>query len=201
MKSPFLRILSLSATSALLTTSALAQAPATPAPGTPATGAPPTAATVPPKPLSVTDKNFVKNAAGSMQYLIQIAEAAKASSAFADPQSSLVRLRDSTTKDIKKALEALNKLAQARGETLPTEITGSDKMSVERLGKLKDDKFPKQWVEDLAKEAKHLDKDFESASKTIQDPDLKTYVANYGPMVHVTFTGAEAAEKSQQKKK
>ncbi len=173
----------------------------TPAPGTPAVTTTPGApaatpeATPPPKPFSPTEKNFIRNAAKSIYFQIQIATAAKNS--FTDPKDSKVRLRDTTIKDLNKAWTGLSKIAQTRGETLTGELTGSDKTTVERLGKVKEDKFAKEWSEELAKESKKLDKDFESAVRTLQDTELKTFVSNYTPIVHNVFTSAEAAEKAE----
>lgn len=175
----------LTALAALLLPSAsmFAQAPA----ATPA----PAAATPAPKPLSVGEKNFIKNASGSIYYLSQLAAAAKT----AVTDEKLARFRDTTSRDMKKAYDGLNTFAKAHGETITSELTGGDKTSVERLAKLKADRFAKQWLEDLQKEAKKLEKDFEAAARSVQDPDLKTYVANYSPLVRGTFAAAESAEK------
>jgi hypothetical protein len=189
MKTTFPLTLRICAASALLTVSALAQAPA------PST-AQPTAPAEKPKPLSVTDKKFVKDTGQSLYYQIQLANAAK--NAITD--ENLIRVRDGMIRDLNKAFEGLSKIAVAHGETLATELTGSDKSGVERLGKLKEDKFTKQWLEDLMKEAKRLDRNVEAAAKTVQDADLKTYITNYGPTVHVTLTAAEGAEKGLKKK-
>src|SRR5688572_22430021 len=125
MKTTFLpkplRALAATAAGALLSASALAQAPA---PGAPAAPAAPAAAPAP-KPLSPTEKSFVKNAGKSIYYQIQLATAAKAD--FDHPNSPLVRLRKTTISDLNKAWEALNKIAKAHGEPLVGELTGGDK--------------------------------------------------------------------------
>jgi hypothetical protein len=202
MKTPFLplplRSLATTAACALLTASALAQVPA---PGTPAPPAvpgstpPAPAATPAPKPLNASEKNFIKSSGKSMHYLIQVATAGKTRVT----DEKLTRFRDKTISDLNKAWSGLSKFATSRGETLAAELSGADKTDVERLAKLKDDKFVKQWIEDMAKEAKKLDKDFESAGRTMQDPDMKTFVGNYTPIVRTIFTAAEAAEKGLKK--
>ncbi len=196
---PFaLRSVAVAVIGASMTTSVMAQAPAPGAPAVPAApGATPAApaATPPPKPFSPTEKNFIKNAGKSLYYQIQIAGTAK--TAFTDPKDPKVRVRESADKDLNKAWTALNKIAQARGETLTGELVGADKSTVEKLGKTKEDKFGKEWSEELAKEAKKLDKDFEAANRTLQDVELKTYVSNYTPIVHNVAITAEAAEKAE----
>ncbi len=143
------------------------------------------------------EKSFVKNAGKSIYYQIQLAAAAKTTVT----DEKLARLRDTVTKDLNKAWEGLSKIAKERGETLVGELQGADKSSIERLGKMKDDKFVKEWLGELAKESKKLDRDFEQGGKTFADPDMKTYVSNYGPSIRNVFTSSEAAEKAFKSKK
>lgn len=189
------RIFTTTAALALLTASALAQAPAPAAPGAPAAAAP--TATPAPKPLNASEKGFIKNSGKAIYYLVQLAGTAKTTVT----DEKLAKLRDTVAKDMNKAWEALSKVAKAQNETLVGELQGADKSTVERLGKQKDDKFVKAWLDELAKESKKLDRDFESASKTVLDPELKTFVANYSAVVRNVFTSSEAAEKGFKAKK
>ena len=201
MKTSFLplasRALSATAALALLTTSALAQAPAPAAPAAPGAAPVAPAATPAPKPLNASEKGFIKNSGKAIYYLVQLSGSAKT----AVTDEKLGRLRDTVTKDMNKAWEALTKVAKAQNETLVGELQGADKSTIERLGKQKDDKFVKAWLDELAKESKKLDRDFETASKTVLDPELKTFVANYGAVVRNVFTSSEAAEKGFKGKK
>lgn len=192
MKNPFpsLPLGTLTALAALVLPSAslFAQAPAaTPAPGAAAPAA---------KPLSPVEKNFIKNAGKSLYYLIQVNAPAKT----AVTAENLSRSRDKLSSDLKKAYDGLNTLAKARGETITSELTGGDKAGVERLGKMKDDKFTKQWVDELMKEAKKLNKDFEAAERTLQAPDVKQYAADYSAIVRGIFASVESMEKALKKK-
>ena len=177
----------------ILTAAALAQAPAPGAAVAPA-GTPPAPAAEKPKPLSASDKKFVTEAGKSLFYQLQLFTLAK--TAIADPKSGPGTFRDRTGGNLNKALESLKKFAQARGETLPTELTGADKSSADRLGKLTEDKFAKPWVADLVKELKHLLLAFDIASKSAQDPELKTWASNYGPTIKAALSSAEDQEKS-----
>jgi len=184
------RILSAVAASALLGVTAFAQAPAAP-------GAAPTAPAEKPKPLQFTDETYVKSSLKSLYYLIQLANAAKTN--VTDP--NLARMRDTAAQDLTTALKGLSKIAEAHGLPVPTEIAGNEKVDLERLGKVKPDKYPKEWVEALFKEIKHLDHETEMASKTAQDDDLKTFIGNYTPTIHGVFTNADGAEKAMKAKK
>ena len=182
----------------ILTAAALAQAPAPGGAVAPA-GTPPAPAAEKPKPLSAPDKKFVTDAGKSLFYQLQLYAVAK--TAITDPKAPAAVFRDRTSGNVNKAMEAVKKFAQARGETLPTEVTGTEKSSVDRLGKLTDDKFVKPWVADLVKESKHLSLAFETASKSAQDPDLKTLAINYGPMIRTSVSSAEDLEKALNAKK
>lgn len=185
---------------AILATAIFAQAPAPGAPTT-APGAAPTAPVPPAKPLSPMEKNFVKNAAKTLVFFSALAEASKTKTDFADPKEPLGRLRGTLEKDSKKAFEALNVIAKAHNEPLPAEATGTDKTNLDRMARMKDDKFAREWMDEILKEAKKLDRDYDQMSKTAQDPDLKAYVSNYGAMIRNMFTSAEATEKGLKTKK
>jgi hypothetical protein len=192
------RTLSAVAACALLGATAIAQAPATPAPG-PA-GIPATAGTATPAPkpkaLAAGDATYLKNSLKSLSYMIQLNTAAKSVGDL-----NYVRLRDTTTKDMTTVLQALTKIAEPHGEKAPTEVTGTDKVDLDRVTKAKPDKLVKEWVDALAKESKHLDHETEMLGKTSQDPDMKTFVTNYGPTIRSIFSSAESSDKTLNKKK
>lgn len=198
----FLPVLSRSvavvAVCALLGAAAFAQAPATPAPG----AAPATPAEKP-KPLASGDSTYVKNTLKSLTYQIQLADAAKSST-----DMSLTRLRDSTSKDLAEARDALTKIATAHGEKVVTEVTGTEKADLDRVTKAfaKPDKVDlnkpaKGWAAALARESKHLDHETELAGKTAQDAELKTFITNYGPSIRSAFTSVDALDKALKKAK
>jgi len=185
------RSLAVVAVCTLLGAAAFAQAPATPTPG-----AAPVTPAEKPKPLASGDSTYVKNALKSLTYQIQLADAGKA--LLEIPQA---RLRDDTAKDLAAAREALTKIATAHGEKAVTEVTGTDKVDLDRVTKSKPDKLAKEWAAALAKESKHLDHETEMAGKTAQDAELKTFITNYGPSIRNVFTSADALDKQLKKAK
>lgn len=185
-----LRVLAGITVSASLLASTSAQIPAPVNPATPA-------ATPAPKPLSPTDKNFIKNAGNSLSYLTQLVAEGKHPAAG---DEKMVKFRSKLTGELKKSWDGLNTVAAQRGETITGELSATDKTTVEKLGKMKEDKFLKEWLGEMAKEAKKLDKTFESASRTVQDPELKLYVANYTPFIRTIFASVESQENSVKKK-
>jgi hypothetical protein len=182
------RQLAATATLALFVSSGLAQNAAPGAPAAPAAAA---------KPLSPTEKNFIRNTGKSLNYLVALAEAGKNPAVKEDKH---VKFRDKTITDLKKVSEGLKKTATERGETVEAELAATDKSGIERIGKMKDDRFLKQWLEELAKETKKLERDFQSAERSLQDPDMKTFVSNYTPMVRTVLAAAETQERELKKK-
>ncbi len=94
----------------------------------------------------------------------------------------------------------MTKIATAHGEKVVTDVTGTDKIDLDRVTK-EFSKPPikglaKEWAAALAKESKRLDHETETIGKSGQDADLKTFASNYGPSIRSTFTGAEALEKA-----
>ncbi len=139
------------------------------------------------------------DAGKSLLYQVQLFTLAKP--AITDPKSPAGTFRDRTGGNLNKASESLKKFAQARGEILPTELTGTEKTSADHLGKLAGDKFEKPWAADVAKDLKRLSQAFETASKSAQDPELKTWAGNYAPTVRAALSSAEDLEKGLAKKK
>lgn len=207
MKSQFLPVLSRTvsalAVCAMLGATSFAQAPAAPA-----TGAAPAAPAEKPKPLSSVDETYVKNAVRGLSYLIEMAKTMPASTV--QPPPSQNRLRDTTVKDLTAALAALNKVVEAHGMKVPTELVGNDKADVERITKgFAKTNLPKgfenkpllDWTGEILKESKRLDRETETIGKQGQDADLKTFATNYGPSIRNVFTSAEALEKGLKTKK
>lgn len=208
------RSLSAAAVCALLGSSAFAQAPAAPAPAAapgaataPATPATPAAPAEKPKPLASTDETYVKNAVKSMTYLVQMAKTLPASTDMT--QATQNRLRDTTVKDMGTAIAALNKIVEAHGLKVPTDLAGNDKMDVDRITKgfakppIKnfENKPILDWVGEMLKESKRLDHETEQIGKQGQDADLKTFASNYGPSIRNVYTSSESLEKALKTKK
>lgn len=199
------RTVSALAISAILGGAAFAQAPAAPAaPGAPATTAAPAEK---PKPLAAADDAYVKNAVRGLNYLIEMAKTLPASSVQPPPAQN--RLRETTMKDLTAAQGALNKVVEAHGMKVSTELVGNDKLDVERITKgftkptVKgfENKPLLDWTAEMLKESKRLDRETETIGKQGQDADLKSFATNYGPSIRNVFTTAESLDKSLKTKK
>lgn len=188
-----MKLPALTLTAVFTACSAFAQAPTAPATTTATT--PPVAAATPaakPKPLGSQDKSFMKNATESMYYLIHISERTKRNAMNEDVK----KLGSKITGDLNKVWGEIGTIATASGETLPTELKGSDKAYAARLSKVEAEKFDKMFAEQVAKEAKKLARYLESGSKSAQHPELKAIGEKYSAMVKAYETEAESLEKA-----
>jgi hypothetical protein len=185
----FSRLVSSVAVGALCSAAAFAQAPALPN-----TAPAPGAAAAPAQPLAMNDQTYLRTAVRSLFYLQQLAAAGNTLGDL-----NLKRLHDDATKNLGAAMQSISKIAEAHGEKIPTEVAGNDKVDFDRVTKAKPDKLAKEWTDALAKETKHLDHETALADKTVQDPDLKTFITNYGPSIRATYTSADAQDKTQRK--
>ena len=193
-------LLTAAALLALTGSAVLAQVPAPGAPAAPAstatTTAPGGAATDKPKPLAPSDKKFIKDAGKSIYFELQLADLVKTGA----KEEGTKKIGELVNRELNKAWEALGTIAKAKGEALPTELTGGDKGAVERLKRAKDEAFDKFFFREFLKEAKSLERDVTSASKTSADADIKNFAVNYLAIVKGHVTDGERAEKAVGKK-
>jgi hypothetical protein len=143
----------------------------------------------------------VKNAVKGLNFLIQIAQVLPASTTTPPPPE--IRLKDTVTKDMTAAQAALGKIVEAHALKIPTELVGADKSDLDRVTKAFakppvkgfESKPLQEWVAEIVKESKRLDRESEAIGKSGQDADLKTFGINYGPSIRSMFTTAEALDK------
>ena len=178
---------------ALLSPSAVAQTSATSTTGAGGT----TAAGAKAKPLSAAEKKFIKDASESVYYALHLTGMAE-KNASATPTKEVAK---SIKEDGDKIWEELGAIAQAKGEKMTTDLSGGDKSSSERLGKNKEDKFDKPFLKELSKEVKRLATAFQTAAKSAQDPEVKTFAEKWLPTLKKHEEAADKAESEAGKRK
>jgi hypothetical protein len=170
---------------------------------TPAATSPTTAtsAGAKPKPLSTSDKSFVKKAGESLYLLSNLADKIrhKERDEKVSPDISALSKKMGNNGDVGKAWGEIGVVAASTGDVtlMPAELKGSDKTKVAALSKLKDEKFEKEWAEMAAKEVKEVIKSFESGAKMANHPDLKAIPEKYLPAMKVIEDEAAKAAKSR----
>lgn len=99
--------------------------------------------------------------------------------------------------DHTKALDELKQLAQAKGVTLPSELSRQQKAMEKRLSSLSGDKFDKQYLEQVGdRSSKDTHKLLKRASDKAQDTDLKNYASKTLGVVESHQQLAEEAERN-----
>ena len=81
-----------------------------------------------------------------------------------------------------KAGDELNQLATNKGIALPTDLDAEAKKTSADLSKKSKD-FDKSYMNDMVKDHEKDVKEFEKASKDVQDPDLKSWASKTLPVI------------------
>ena len=150
-----------------------------------------------PKPLAQPDKTFLKNAADSMYFVINLCEKSKRGA----KAESVKKLGEKIAGDLNKVWGEIGGVATANNEVLPSELKGADKSHAEKLGKTEADKFDKAFLDDTGKEMKKLARYMETGSKSAQNPELKKIAENWAPTIKGFSDDIEKLEKELAKAK
>lgn len=177
---------------ALTASIACAQAPAA-APGTPATTTSP-AATAKPKALAEPEKKFFKDVSEALLIEQKLALMGSKDAKGKETKDTTSKIND----DLKKVWEKFATLSMEKGATIASDVPKSDANKAERIAKQKEEKFDKDLLDDLGKEAKKTTRLFET--KTLQDPEVKQFASDWAPTIKGHEAAIEKAEKALGKK-
>lgn len=157
------------------------------------------AAEAPAKPLSQGEKKFIKDAAEQMITEIHLVEITR----HAGPGSeSLKKSNEEINKQLGEAWGLLATIAQNHKFDVPkTDVTASEKTAIAKLKKLEGDKFDKAFLKALGKETKQTAQLFTAAQKSVQNPELKSFVETWAPTIASQHEAVEKAEEDAKKAK
>jgi len=147
--------------------------------------------------LSENDYRFLEKAArGGMEEveLGQLAEKKAASPAVRQFGERMVT-------DHGKLNNQLKQLASQKGATVPTSLSHHENSTVEHLQNENGVKFDQSYAKDMVKDHKHDIKEFQSAAKSVQDPDLRAFVQSAVPILQDHLNMAENMENSVKSEK
>jgi putative membrane protein len=132
-----------------------------------------TAAVTSTAPLNKADQDFATKAAegGMMEVNLGQLAAAKATS------QEVKDFGNRMVTDHGKAGDELKALASAKGLTLPSTPSAEEKKTSDALSSKKGAAFDKAYMSDMVKDHEKDVKEFEKASKSVQDPDLKNWAS------------------------
>jgi putative membrane protein len=147
----------------------------------------------PPK-FSSADETFMMAAAQGGMAEVQLGEVAvkKAS------QPDIKQFATMMVSDHSKANKELQAIAAKNGVTLPSKLDAAHQDKVEQISKLSGEQFDKAYVSEMVKDHEQVAAAFEKASKTAQNPELKSFAATTLPVIknHLQHIKAIASGKT-----
>lgn len=129
--------------------------------------------------LSKDDQDFAMKAAQGNMAEVSGGTMASTKGTSADVKNFGNRM----VNDHGKALDELKQLAQTKGITLPTDVSDEQKAEADKLSKLSGKDFDKAYADGMVKDHEKDVAEFDKASKTAQDPDLKAWAAKVLPII------------------
>jgi Predicted outer membrane protein len=100
--------------------------------------------------------------------------------------------------DHSKANSELQAIASKNGVTLPSKLDAAHQEKVDKISNLSGEQFDKTYVSEMVKDHEKVAGDFEKASKTAQNLELKSFAATTLPIIktHLKHIKAIASGKT-----
>ena len=121
--------------------------------------------------LSHKDFKFLTEAARGGMEEVQLGQMAQQKAANPAVRSFGERM----VADHTKANDELRQLASQKGATLPTQVSHLENFTIDHLQKLNGADFDQAYAKDMVKDHRKDVRDFESAAKSLTDPDLRAW--------------------------
>ena len=145
--------------------------------------------------IDKVDKNFIEKAAAGGMLEVQWGQLAETKAQNPDIKTYAAML----VKDHTAANDELKALAQSKGVTMPTALPRHEQGQLDKLGKAKN--FDQEFVEENIEDHKKDVKDFEKASQSAKDPEVKAFAAKTLPTLKAHLQQAESLQKSVKARK
>ena len=138
-----------------------------------------------------TDEQFLKDAAAGGMMEVELGKIA-ADKAVNDQVKAFGRQMQ---QDHGKANDELKTLAANKGVQIPTALTAKHKRTVDRLSKLSNAEFDRQYMRTMIDDHKEDLKAFQREADKGKDPDVKQFANKYVPMIQNHLEMAQATGK------
>jgi putative membrane protein len=146
-------------------------------------------ASSPPK-FSSADETFMMAAAQGGMTEVKLGEVA----AQKATQANIKQFGTMMVSDHSKADKELQAIAAKNGFTLPSKLDATHKEKVDQIGKLSGQDFDKAYIAEMVKDHEKVAAEFEKASKTAQNAELKSFAANTLPVIKHHLKEAKALD-------
>jgi putative membrane protein len=143
--------------------------------------------------LTAADAKFMKKAADGGMAEVELGQLAATKASSPEVKQFGQRMVD----DHSKANEQLKQLASQKNVDLPQEPSAKHKATKARLEQLSGDNFDQAYMSDMLKDHKQDVAEFQRASKTAHDPDLKSFAAQTLPTLQEHLKQAESIAPAQ----
>jgi len=141
---------------------------------------------------SKKDYKFAHDATEGNLLEVKLGELAKQRAA----NPSVQQFADQMIQDHTKANMEFKQLAMQKGATIPDKLSHHQESEFEHMQKLSGKDFDKKYAEHTVKDHKKDVKEFQDASKDIQDPELKAFAQKTLPILEHHTQMAEQMESS-----
>jgi putative membrane protein len=145
--------------------------------------------------LAKADEKFVQTAAQGGLMEVKLGEVASQKASAAEVKE----LGAMMVKDHSKANQELTDLAGKKGITLSTELESKHQATIDRLSKLSGEEFDKAYVSEMLSDHKKDVADFEKASKSATDEDIKAWAGKTLPTLQAHLQHVQGLKKGGKK--
>ena len=141
--------------------------------------------------LAPADKDFILTAAQCGMTEVKLGELASQKGMRDDVKAFGQKM----VKDHTAMNAELTTLAMQKGVTLPANLDAKHQEMVDKLMALTGEKFDEAYLADLHKGHKKDAKDFKTEAEDTKDPDIKSFVGKYLPVVNEHLEHINAMKK------
>jgi putative membrane protein len=138
--------------------------------------------------FSSADQTFMMSAAQAGMVEVKLGEVAAKKGTKAD----IKEFGTMMVTDHSKANKELQAIAAKNGVTLPSKLDAVHKEKVDKISNLSGEQFDKAYISEMVKDHEKVAAEFEKASKTAQNPELKSFAASTLPVIKTHLKHAKA---------
>ncbi len=138
--------------------------------------------------LSAADKTFIKKAAEGGLAEVELGQLAAQKASSPEVRQFGQRMVD----DHSKANDQLKQVASQKGVTVPDKLTAKDAATKAKLEKLSGEAFDRAYMKDMVSDHTKDVSEFQDASQTARDPDVKDFVSKTLPTLQEHLNQAQS---------
>ncbi len=138
--------------------------------------------------LSAADKTFIKKAAEGGLAEVELGQLAAQKASSPEVKQFGQRMVD----DHSKANDQLKQVASQKGVTVPDKLTAKDAATKAKLEKLSGEAFDRAYMKDMVSDHTKDVSEFQDASQTARDPDVKDFVSKTLPTLQEHLNQAQS---------